>query len=65
MRDSRERPAPDPKGKNMLELLLQIYLVLIVPVTLLLAAFAGMQNREPDEEQEIDEPEATANEETK
>ena len=49
----------------MLETLLQIYLVLIIPITLLLAAFAGMQNREPDEEQEAAEPEATANEETK
>lgn len=49
----------------MLETLLQIYLVLIVPVTLLIAAFAGMQNREPEEEQETAEPEATANEETK
>jgi hypothetical protein len=49
----------------VLELLLQIYLVLIIPVTLLIAAFAGMQNREQDEEQEIPEPEATANEESK
>jgi len=49
----------------MLETLLQIYLVLIVPVTLLLAAFAGMQNHEPEEEQETAEPEATANEESK
>jgi hypothetical protein len=49
----------------MLELLIKLYLVLIVPVTLLIAAFAGMQNREPDEEQETAEPEATANEESK
>jgi hypothetical protein len=56
---------PNPKGKNMLETLLQTYLVLIVPVTLLIAAFAGMQNREQDEEQETAGPEATANEETK
>lgn len=55
----------NPKGKNMLELLLQIYMVLLVPVTLLIAAFVGMQNREPEEEQEAAEPEATANEESK
>ena len=49
----------------MLETILKIYLVLIIPVTLLIAAFAGMQNREQDEEQETAEPEATANEESK
>lgn len=51
----------------MLQILLQIYLALLIPVTLLLAAFAGMQNREPDEKQETTEPETApaANEETK
>jgi hypothetical protein len=49
----------------MLELLIKLYLALIIPVTLLLAAFAGMQNREQDEEQETAEPKATVNEESK